>query len=229
MFDPKHIAEIRGWLDPEEGIWLNQQAQRMNSIIEIGSWCGRSTYCLLEGCKGLVYAVDTFLGSKNEPQWQQYALAADVYKQFLDNVGHYQNLRIVRKEARQAAQDLPAQVDMVWIDGCHTEEEVGADIDQYGPRARVLLCGHDYGNPNTGVKQAVNSRFVAEIVGSIWYVWKDKTDAPLVDSGRGRLSRKQSQPAAAGRKEAGRTGVQDNPVHGPGAVQSDVSGGSEEA
>ena len=58
--------EIRGWMELEELLWLNQTAKNMDSIVELGCFCGRSTYALLSGCmehnaghpNGTVYAVD---------------------------------------------------------------------------------------------------------------------------------------------------------------------------
>ena len=43
---------------PAELEWLYKAAKRMKSIVEIGSWQGRSTYVLLSGCQGPVMAVD---------------------------------------------------------------------------------------------------------------------------------------------------------------------------
>ena len=221
-FDLKVWMTIRGWLDEDEAIWLNKQAQQMTDIIEIGSWCGRSTYCLLTGCKGTVYAIDTFLGSPDEPHWQAYARDAKVYEQFLSNVGKFPNLRTLKMTTQEAIAHVP-MVDMVFIDGCHGYEDMKRDLALYGPKARLLLCGHDYTNPNTpGVSQAVNEYVGDDIkgLGSIWYQWR-KADA-AVDIGRGRFSRNEPQSARFGRGKTGGTRVQDNAVHGAVDVQPGV-------
>ncbi len=51
---------IQGWMSLKELNWLYQQAKKCDSILEIGSWKGRSTHALLSGCKGIVTCVDTF-------------------------------------------------------------------------------------------------------------------------------------------------------------------------
>ena len=59
MDNPVERAKgYQGWMYPEELEWLYEAAKRMNSIVEIGSWQGRSTYVLLSGCRGPVVAVD---------------------------------------------------------------------------------------------------------------------------------------------------------------------------
>ena len=166
-------ASIEGWMAPQELRWLHKQAQGMDSIVEIGSYKGRSTYVLLSGCKGQVYAVDPF----NEGQIIHESLAGkDTYDDFMKNVGHFPNLHAHRMTSEEAAADgLPSQVDMVFIDGNHDYLEVLKDLRLWVPRARRLVCGHDLDDPKyPGVRQALAEFYDIKQVnrgpGSLWWV-----------------------------------------------------------
>jgi predicted O-methyltransferase YrrM len=84
--------KIQGWMSETELLWLFNTAKEMNSVVEIGSWKGRSTHALLSGCKGTVYAVDHFLGSVDEREtYHAEAKTRDIYKDFMGNVGSFKD------------------------------------------------------------------------------------------------------------------------------------------
>lgn len=144
---PYEIPAIDGWMQEFEMNWLYGTAQTMASIVEIGSWKGRSTHALLSGCPGPVFAVDHFKGNPDEIQKgspHHEALTADIFAQFWANVGRFKNLVVMRMPSIVAAQYFaPASVDMVFIDGQHTADALVADIAAWRPKCRRLLCGHD--------------------------------------------------------------------------------------
>jgi len=158
----------------EEFAWLYEAAKLMNSVIEIGSWKGGSTKALLSGCKGQVIAIDHFKGAATEPIQVKWAKEEDIYKTFMRNVGHFKNLRVLKmssKEAVKVAEKENLVADMVFIDADHTYEGAKYDIEHWAPRARKLICGHDYTNWE-GVKQAVDEKFKnINIYQSIWFKW----------------------------------------------------------
>jgi len=171
--DPK----IDGWISWMELPWLYETAKRMESIVEIGSWLGKSTHALLSGCPGTVTAVDTFRGSPSRID-TTHALAKteDIHALFLHNVGYLPNLRVLRMESLEAAPLFPDRsVDMVWIDGDHEYQSVLADILAWRPKARRLLCGHDEGME--GVRRALRNAGVEYHVEGpsppfwIWSCW----------------------------------------------------------
>lgn len=146
---------IVGMLIREEVEWLHQTAHEMSSIVEIGSYRGRSTYALCAGCQGIVYAVDPF-----EANFHQEV--RDVFDDFAENLKAFENLLPVIKTSQEAANSaiIPAIVDMVFIDADHSYRAVLDDLRLWEPRARKLVCGHDYGGPRTpGVEKAVNEYF----------------------------------------------------------------------
>ncbi len=139
------LPDIQGWMGEPEMNWLYGTAQTMSSIIEIGSWKGRSTHALLSGCPGPVFAVDHFQGNPNERDGpHKEAVTGDIFSEFWKNVGMFKKLVVLRMPSVVAAQYFaPASVDMVFIDGDHVREAVVADIALWRPKCRRLLCGHD--------------------------------------------------------------------------------------
>lgn len=169
-------------MSPVELEWLYKTSQEMDSVVELGSWKGRSTYALLSGCKGLVYAIDHWKGSsdKDSPtgilQCTGEALVRDIHEEFMGNVGHFPNLRSYISKSAEAATLFPEsfKADMVFIDAGHYYEEVLPDIEAWLPKTRRLICGHDYFYPD--VARAVSEKLGTYTVAvapntSIWYVW----------------------------------------------------------
>ena len=151
---------VEGWTSQKELSFLHETAKEMETIVEIGSWKGRSTEALLSGTKGTVYAVDHFLGSKGEELQHKEAKEDIVYNQFLANVGKHKNLKVLRMSSEEAVKQFADKsVDMVFIDGEHIYEGVKKDIELWLPKAKKVICGHDYCDAWKGVKQAVEESF----------------------------------------------------------------------
>ncbi len=178
--------EISGWMAPLELNWLYETACRMDGIIEIGSWKGRSTHALLSGAvkrtdgqpPAKVIAVDTWKGTLNEQGGMTGPAIAvpdhDVYEEFMANVGQFPNLEAMRMTSLEAAKLVPDQsVDMVFIDGDHSYESVKADIEAWMPKARKMLCGHDW--QWHSVQEAVTERFgEPDLAETIWVIDLEK-------------------------------------------------------
>jgi hypothetical protein len=159
---PYPIAD--GMIMKEEQEWLFDRASEMESVVEIGSWTGMSTYALLCGCKGPVYAIDTFEGTDDEIDGSMaLAKTGKLYDIFLNNVGHLPNLRVIKSKSEDAALFFqPKSIDMVWIDGDHRYDAVMTDLKLWTPICKKLLCGHDIKNElvqqalkNFGIKYKV--------------------------------------------------------------------------
>jgi hypothetical protein len=171
---PHYSNDIEGWISATELNWLYQTAKGMDSIVEIGSWKGRSTLALLNGCHGPVYAVDTFKGSPEEQEGpHQEAVTGDIYSIFLRNVGNFKNVIPLQMTSEEAVNKVPP-VDMAFVDGSHRYEDVKQDIELWRPKARKLICGHDYNWPD--VAKAVDEAFEPDqikLTGSIWYRYEN--------------------------------------------------------
>lgn len=169
---------IPGFMQLDELNWLHEQAKKMDSILEIGSWMGRSSHALLTGCKGKVTCVDHFKGSietDDGTEWMDdtvnMAKEIDVKAEFLKNVGHFPNLELIAKTSEEAFEELKdREFDMVFIDGTHTYQAVKDDIIRYGLKVKKLICGHDYGVGQLGVTRAVDEFFDnVGLQNTIWY------------------------------------------------------------
>ena len=158
--DHSYNNNVEGWTSQKELNFLHNVAGEMETIVEIGSWKGRSTRALLSGTKGTVYAVDHFLGSKGEEEQHKEAKEDVIYNQFLANNGQYKNLKVLRMSSAEAVKQFADKsVDMVFIDGEHTYEGVKEDIKLWLPKAKKIICGHDYCDAWAGVKKAVEENF----------------------------------------------------------------------
>jgi len=154
-----------------EAQWLFDQAQDMSSIVEIGSFHGKSTRALLSGCSGTVYAVDWFKGSPGHPtdmvnRPEQLETAKP---EFLKNTAGFSNLKHLETRSSKAAKHFVSRsVDMVWIDGDHAYETVLLDILLWLPKTRILICGHDI--TDSEVQEAVDYCFSSwqNPTGTIW-------------------------------------------------------------
>lgn len=163
------IPNIDGWMLPIEMQFLYTTAKEMGSVAELGSWKGRSTHALASGCSGPVYAVDHWKGS-NLDLTQELAKQEDVFQVFKNNTKHFKNIIIVNKDIKDAISDVP-EVDMVFIDAEHNYEAVKHDIINWLPKAKKMICGHDYCTTFPGVVIAV-SEIIGEpdgVAGTVWY------------------------------------------------------------
>lgn len=172
---------IDGWMTLEELNWLHEKAKTVNSILELGSWKGRSTHALLSGCKGTVTCVDTWKGSADPGDLtNNLAKKMDVFSEFQKNVGEFKNLEILKMSGKEAAEACKGRkFDMVFIDAGHTYEEVIEDINCWIDKATLIFSGHDYTEPWLGVKKAVDEKLgEISLCGSIWYVDAAKKKVP---------------------------------------------------
>lgn len=166
-------GEPDGWMAPIELEFLRKAAAMSESVLEIGSWKGRSTKALLESCPGTVTAVDHFQGSEDyDDSTLAIARHEPIYDIFMKNVGHFPNLKVLKMDSAEAAKEMPdGSVDMIFIDSDHRYEQVKAEIDRWLPKCKGMICGHDYADGWPGVKRAVEERFEKfHVRGSIWFV-----------------------------------------------------------
>ena len=166
--DPTPGMHIWGWMAPAELNWLMSKASQMDSVVEVGSLHGRSAYAMLSALQPgtTLYAIDP---------WDD---AADhSYGSFMGSCGSFSGLRAIRgfSPAVIDTHNLP-DVDMVFIDGDHSEASVRADIEGWLPKTRKLICGHDYvhggGFPDVAVvvDEIFGDRVKIDDGTAIWYV-----------------------------------------------------------
>ena len=172
---------IPGWMTRSELYWLYLNARSRRTIVEIGTWKGRSTHALCSGAMrsgGQVYAVDTFKGSPSElSDRHSEALTIDMEAQCRRNLAAFKNVSVLAMDSTEAAAHFAdAGIDMIFVDGEHTREAFTRDLAAWRPKLAPggLLCGHDRDRPGVSetLKESVPGFQMGP--GSIWFVQLNK-------------------------------------------------------
>lgn len=183
VIDIFRALSIPGWMSEEELHWLASTASSSYNVVEIGSFCGRSSRAIGDHlpANGNLYCIDSFkpfhcippvISSSEEGE--------EIHKQFLTNMddllssGKVSLLRMSSLQAVTYISKKPSWVDFLFIDGDHSYPVVSMDIVIWLPLMTKggIISGHDY-DIYEGVKRAVDERFGGSVerpVGSIWCV-----------------------------------------------------------
>jgi predicted O-methyltransferase YrrM len=164
-------ARIVGWMSLTELRYLAEQAQHHHSIVEVGSFAGRSTKALAMATPGIVYAIDDWRGEQDQPLRPEY-----LQKLFTQHLmpelvkGKCVHLNMTSLDAAKRYRERECTFDLVFIDGSHDYQSVCDDVTNWLPLVASggLMCGHDWGVGQ--VKEALsdvlpNATVVAD---SIW-------------------------------------------------------------
>ena len=167
--DPK----LEGMMTPAELNWLYRTSKTADSFLEIGSYKGKSTHAILSGGCPSVYAVDHFVGSSDPIETGNL----DIYEAFMKNVGDFKNLNVRRASSLEAVTEFADKsLDVVFIDGGHRIQEITEDIVAWLPKAKKILCGHDY-HDTKAVRKAVDILLgPVQVCDRIWYKVLDGTE-----------------------------------------------------
>jgi hypothetical protein len=182
MTDTKYYFEypanfIAGWMSFKEQTFLFDMAKKMKTVVELGSWKGKSTHALCSSKCPSVTAIDTWKGSAFEPEAHAEAASGTVFETFKKNLAGFDNLHIIESDINEAVNKFEDKsIDMIFLDAGHTYEEVKNDIEKWKGKVKYLFCGHDYCSGWPGVKQAVDEAFGAPdgVADTIWYKWIDR-------------------------------------------------------
>jgi MMP 1-O-methyltransferase len=124
------LAGVEGWLTDEEGQALYSLAKECTgrgSIVEIGSFKGRSTICLAMGSRAghgvRVYAVDTHYGPRLEE-----------FRQNVERAGIDDLVEPVPGRSQEVALDFDQPIELLFIDGAHDYESVRQDFERWVPK-----------------------------------------------------------------------------------------------
>lgn len=160
---------IAGWFSFGEAYdWAVKYLGASVRGVEVGCWEGRSTAHLAELIKasggGILYAVDTWAGSVDQPDLQQWARDRDIYAAFLANMIRLGFLGspvvpIRLPSVVAASLFVDESLDLVSLDASHDYESVRDDILAWRPKVRRggVLMGDDMHFPlHPGVARAVD-------------------------------------------------------------------------
>jgi MMP 1-O-methyltransferase len=141
----KHIkeatAQIGGWLTDAEGEFLYNAArncQGKGTIVEIGSWKGKSTIWLAKGskrgCRSSIYCIDPHTGSAEHRKKGEELNTLEEFRHNLKEAEVDDIVVPIVKTSRDAALNWNGKpVELLWIDGSHQYEMVKLDFDLWFP------------------------------------------------------------------------------------------------
>ena len=149
------VADIDGWLTEGQARLLFEAAAAVpvdGTIVEIGSFRGRSTVVLAMGAHPSVrvVAIDPHAGNDRGPQEiDGFADEAEddhrVFLANLDAAGVRDRVQVVRRFSGEAHGDVAGPVDLLWVDGAHRARPAHEDLRRWGdrvvPGGRMLV--HD--------------------------------------------------------------------------------------
>jgi hypothetical protein len=167
----ENAKRIDGWMSEKELHWLAAQASTKKSIVEIGSFLGRSTRALADNTEGVVYAMDDWKGPRDI--YIAKETSNTFYDQFVENMGDLiASGKVVPVRANHRELETEIEPDMVFIDGSHTYEDVKADVEFWKTRVNGgVLCGHDidYLTVSNAVRDTLGDDFTTVLETNLWY------------------------------------------------------------
>ena len=168
---PSHFNSVKGFLDHDEGICLYNHAlssSKKGPILEIGSYCGKSTIYLATAAKEYncsVYSVDHHTGSEeNQVGWEYHDIELfdeetgkiNSFPEFMRNLRKANLLDTVIpivSDSSLVSRDWKIPLSMVFIDGGHTMEAAFNDFNNWKDKIIKggILAIHDvFPNPDDG-------------------------------------------------------------------------------
>ena len=168
---PSHFNSVKGFIDHNEGICLYNYAlnsSKKGPILEIGSYCGKSTIYLATAAKeynGCVYSVDHHTGSEeNQVGWEYHDVELfdketgriNSFPEFMRNLRKANLLDTVVpivSDSSLVSRYWKIPLSMVFIDGGHTMEAAFNDFNNWKDKIIKggILAIHDvFPNPDDG-------------------------------------------------------------------------------
>ena len=161
----KLALEVKGFLSEQEGMKLFHLAVESSAAapcLEIGSYCGKSSIFLAEGCRVSgqhpLICVDHHQGSEEQQPGEEY-FDPGIFDQELQIVNtlplFMTNIRkagllewvipVITESTRLSRYFPDNTLSLVFIDGGHSEEDVFADFNGWSPKIKPggYLCVHD--------------------------------------------------------------------------------------
>ena len=140
------VADVEGWMTPGQArrLWTCARTVRPGrTIVEIGSFRGRSMVVLASAAEPGVelVAIDPHAGNDRGPHEfegfeEQASEDHDVFNANLENAGVRDKVRHVRKFSHDALDDVPGEIDLLYIDGAHRFKPALDDIKRWSAKVR---------------------------------------------------------------------------------------------
>jgi predicted O-methyltransferase YrrM len=140
------VTDVQGWMTEGQARSLYDAAAACpprGTIVEIGSFHGRSTIVLASACPddARVIAVDPHAGNDRGPQEiDGFEVEADQdHETFLQNLrdaGVADKVRHLREFSHDAIAEIEGAIDVLYVDGAHRYQPARWDIGHFGARVR---------------------------------------------------------------------------------------------
>lgn len=144
------IPTYEGWTTPERGIEMAELIAEVKPevVVEIGTFGGRSIVCqalaLRENGKGKIYGIDPWkkdfvAEGSNDPindNWWKSLDLDDIHKKAMACIWKHSldEWAIIIRSPSQFVHQLFPRIDVLYIDGCHSELASCRDVELYVPR-----------------------------------------------------------------------------------------------
>lgn len=165
------LEGVNGWLTIDEAELLATLANKVpdgGTIVEIGSYHGRSTIALLYGAKAntTVYAIDPH----HTHEAGGFQFGSFDMPRFISNIAPLpsdmlRKLKIINLMSINAYVGTPyMDIDLLWIDGAHDYEDVNKDFILWGSTVtdKGVIAVHDstggWPDPTRVVQEALKSK-----------------------------------------------------------------------
>ena len=189
----KFIKTIPGWLSQDEGNFLTEKAlateHLKGKIVEIGSFCGKSTIYLAQG-KGKVYAVDPHLGFVEEGL--QFDNTYKAFKTNIEKADVTEKIVPIRKTSRDAVREWKKPIRLLFIDALHDEKNALFDFtkwEKFVIEGGVIAIHDSYlrwcGSEKVAMAKLVNSRKFTKVGHTDTLIYAVKTKPSLIPSDLG--------------------------------------------
>lgn len=156
----KKIGPFRGldgWLTDREALGLYLTARKLPrnaTVVEIGSWQGKSTYCLSKGLRsGKVHAIDPFNADAGADEGSREIYMSkkgnnnllEQFRKNMEELGVLKDIVIKQGYSYQFHNDFE-KIDLLFIDGDHSIEGCKADFELYAGKVVVggFIAFHDF-------------------------------------------------------------------------------------
>ena len=155
-----------GGLTPVETAALVDWTRRSGcgTFVEIGTLFGFTAKTIARETQAKVVAVDNFC-------WNPFGLTPAQHEAFTRRIIEGTSVEIVRGDSLAYLKGLDGRDALVFLDGDHRYAAVKAELEAVKASGVRFVAGHDFGNPNFGVTQAVREVLGEpdETAGMCWF------------------------------------------------------------